>query len=77
MTTVKKLRRNTESKMLGGIAAGFADYFDVDVTLVRAVFILAACIPVSLPIVFAYLLLWIIVPSKKADDKFTSLEAQS
>lgn len=36
----KKLYRNTENGKLGGVAAGLADYFNVDVTLVRLVFVL-------------------------------------
>lgn len=67
MNNTKRLFRNKESKMLGGVAAGLADYFDVDVTLVRVLFVLAVFIPVSFPIVFAYLVLWAVMPVRKND----------
>jgi len=36
----KKLYRSTTDKMLGGIAGGLAEYFDIDSTLIRVLFIL-------------------------------------
>lgn len=54
--------------MLGGVAAGFADYFDLDVTLVRVLFVLAIFIPVSFPVVLAYLVLWIVMPARKTGE---------
>ncbi|MCQ2192097.1 MAG: PspC domain-containing protein [Paludibacteraceae bacterium] len=33
----KELKRS-KNKMIAGIAAGFAEYFDVDVTLMRIIF---------------------------------------
>ncbi len=36
----KKLKRSLSNKMLGGVCAGFAEYFDTDVTLVRILWIL-------------------------------------
>ena len=70
MNNEKKLFRNTDNKMLGGVAAGFADYFDIDVTLVRVLFVLAVFIPVSFPILFAYLVLWAVMPAKKGAGDF-------
>lgn len=34
-----QLRRACHGRMLAGVAAGLADYFDVDVTLVRVAFV--------------------------------------
>lgn len=65
MNNTKKLFRDTENKMLGGVAAGLANYFDIDPTLVRVLFVLAFFIPVSFPIVFAYIVLWAIMPAKR------------
>ena len=48
--------------MLGGVASGLAEYMNWDVTLVRLVFVF--CLFAVQGSVLAYLLAWIIVPSK-------------
>jgi len=35
---VKKLRRSSTNKMLGGVCGGIADYFNIDATIVRLVY---------------------------------------
>ncbi len=40
--TYKKLTRNTDDKMIGGVCSGVADYFGIDVTLVRVLTVVAA-----------------------------------
>ncbi len=77
MNNKNKLFRNTENKMLGGVAAGFADYFDIDVTLVRVIFVLAIFIPISFPIIFAYLALWIVMPARKPHQSLISIDEPS
>ena len=37
----KKLYKSTREKMLGGVAGGLAEYFDVDPTIIRLVFVLS------------------------------------
>ena len=39
--TKKRLHRNTNNKVIGGVCSGLADYFDVDATLVRVGFLVA------------------------------------
>jgi phage shock protein C len=36
----KKLRRSTDEKRIAGVAAGLANFFDVDVVLIRLIFVL-------------------------------------
>ena len=57
-----RLYRNTANKMIGGVAAGLADYFQIDVTIVRVIFVLAFFIPVTFPVIFFYIILWIVMP---------------
>jgi phage shock protein PspC (stress-responsive transcriptional regulator) len=62
METKRTLYRNTDNRILGGVASGFAEYMDWDITLVRLALVFAFfTIPGAL---FAYLLAWIIVPNK-------------
>ena len=62
METKRTLFRDTDNKMLGGVASGLAEYMGWDVTLVRLVFVF--CLFAVQGSVLAYLLAWIIVPSK-------------
>ena len=61
MSDYKKLLRNLNNKMLGGVCSGIADYFNVDPTLVRAIFIVAF-LAGTLGF-WAYVLLWIFIPT--------------
>lgn len=62
METKRTLYRDTDNRMLGGVASGLAEYMNWDVTLVRLVFVF--CLFAVQGSVLAYLLAWIIVPSK-------------
>jgi phage shock protein C len=58
----RKLQRNTLDKKLAGVCSGLAEYFDIDVTLIRVAFIMAVVAGFSG--ILAYIILWIIVPVK-------------
>ena len=58
-----KLFRNINSKVIGGVASGLADYLQIDVTIVRVLFVLGFFIPAPFPIVFFYIILWMIMPA--------------
>ena len=62
METKKTLSRDTDNKMLGGVASGLAEYMNWDVTVVRLIF--AACLLFLQGTFMAYILAWIIVPGK-------------
>ena len=57
-----RLFRNTSNKMIGGVASGLADYFEIDVTIVRVLFVLAEFIPVTFPVILFYIILWMVMP---------------
>ncbi len=58
----KKLYRSNKNKMVGGVAGGLAEYFDIDPTIVRVVFVVALLMH-GIGIL-AYILLWVIVPEQ-------------
>ena len=58
----KKLYRSTKDKMLGGVAAGLAEYFDIDPTLVRVLFVVTLFLGGTG--ILAYIILWIVVPEE-------------
>ena len=59
----KKLRRVKRGKMVAGIAAGFANYFGIDVVLVRLIWVFLF-IPGGLPGLIPYLICWIVIPQE-------------
>lgn len=59
----KKLRRSRKDKMLAGVCAGLADFFGLDITLVR-VFYALATVFTAFAGVLIYAILWIIVPEE-------------
>ncbi|TDB60441.1 PspC domain-containing protein [Arundinibacter roseus] len=58
----RKLVRNMNQRVIGGVAAGLADFFELDVVLVRVLFVLAIFIPVPTHVIFLYIILWAVMP---------------
>ena len=58
----KKIYRSAVDKKIAGVCGGIAEYFDVDSTLIRVIWlILLLCAGTGL---LAYMLCWIIIPPK-------------
>jgi phage shock protein C len=61
----KRLMRSSRDKKIGGVCAGLADYFDLDPTIVRIVWLLAIFFAGTGALV--YLVLWIALPLAPID----------
>jgi phage shock protein C len=60
-----RLRRAGPGRMLAGVAAGVADYFDVDPTIVRIGFVALAFVGgLAVPL---YLAGWLLIPDEESD----------
>ena len=59
----KKLYRNEYHKVLGGVCSGLADYFAMDVTLLRVLFVFCLFFTAG-SILIAYIVLWIVLPKR-------------
>jgi phage shock protein PspC (stress-responsive transcriptional regulator) len=57
---LKQLYRSTNNKIIGGVAAGLAEYLDLDATLVRLIWVLAF-FAAGLGFL-AYIVCWIVLP---------------
>lgn len=70
----KRLYRSTSQRKVAGVAAGLADYFGADPTLLRILFVILAFCGPGIPL---YLLLWMAAPrepeSEYDDDRSISL----
>ena len=62
-TYQKRLYRDEQNKVLGGVCAGIANYLNLDPIIIRILWILLFGISF-----FAYLLLWIAVPSTSVKE---------
>jgi phage shock protein C len=63
-TQYKQLYRSRENRMLGGICGGLGEYFDIDPTLVRVLFIFGAFMGIPGALVLIYLVMLIMVPQE-------------
>jgi len=65
----KVLKRNKQDKVIAGVCSGLAEYFEIDVTLMRLIFILGSIS--AFPFIFlgSYIVLWIITPINKIEVK--------
>ncbi len=64
----KQLYRSNKNKVIGGVAGGLAEYFDVDPTIIRVIFgvsILAWGLSI-----LVYIALWIFVPFNNENEDF-------
>lgn len=51
-------------RMLGGVCAGLAEYFDLDPTLVRIAYIVLSILSAAFPGALVYIILWILIPPR-------------
>ncbi|MCH7723203.1 MAG: PspC domain-containing protein [Bacteroidetes bacterium] len=56
----KRLYRSRMDRMIAGVAGGLANYFDIDPTIVRVLFVITIFIGGGG--ILAYIILWIVVP---------------
>lgn len=58
----KRLARSGSNSMFAGVAGGLAEYFNIDPTVVRLLFVLFAFVSGFFPALFVYLVLWFVLP---------------
>ena len=61
---MKRIYRSVKEKMLAGVCGGWAEYFDIDPTFVRLLFVLLGLLSIG---VIIYLIMWIIIPKQPQD----------
>ncbi len=58
----KRLMRSRTDRKIAGVCAGFAEYFDIDVTVVRVVWLIVALFGGGG--ILAYIIAWIVMPEE-------------
>lgn len=59
----KAIRRPRQGRIIGGVAAGFGQFFGINPIWFRLIFLLAL-LPGGLPGLLIYLICWIIIPGE-------------
>lgn len=62
-TEVKKLYRSRDERMIAGVAGGLGEYFSIDPTIVRLVFVLSVFFGVGAGLLI-YIVLMLVVPEE-------------
>jgi phage shock protein PspC (stress-responsive transcriptional regulator) len=62
----KRMYRDMDNAMLGGLASGLAAYLSIDPVIIRAIFVIFGFMGFGVPV---YIILWIIVPSAKTPSE--------
>ena len=66
---MERLYRSSTQKVIGGVCGGLGEYFNIDPTLVRIVYILVTIATGVLLGLALYIVLWLIVPSEASVGK--------
>ena len=56
--------------MIGGVVSGLANYFGLDISLARVVYVVGSICSAAFPGILVYLLLWIVVPEEEYDGGY-------
>jgi phage shock protein PspC (stress-responsive transcriptional regulator) len=72
----KKLFRDGDDKFLGGVAAGIAHYFDIDMIWIRLAFLFTTLAGFGIG-VLAYIILWILLPEAKTTAEKLQMEGEA
>jgi phage shock protein C len=58
----RKLTRSSRQKMIAGVCGGLAEYFGLDVTVVRIAYVLVSILSAAFPGILAYIVLMFVMP---------------
>ncbi len=66
MSVTKRLYRVKENKVFLGVSTGISEYMDIDVNIIRVLFVLLTLMGVGFPVI-VYFVLAIILPVKEIE----------
>lgn len=65
----RPLRRSRTNRQIAGVVGGLAEYFHVDPTLLRVIYVVASIVSVAFPGILVYALLWLLVPEAERPEQ--------
>jgi phage shock protein C len=60
----RPLRRSKSNRQIAGVVGGLAEYFTVDATLLRVIYVVGSIVSAAFPGLLVYALLWLIIPEE-------------
>ena len=63
MENNKRLYRSVKNRMLGGVCGGMADYFGMDPTVIRLLFLLLSIFTACFPGLLVYIVCLFVIPN--------------
>lgn len=61
----RKLRRSRTNRVLGGVLAGIADYFNLDPVLIRVLYCALSLFTAAFPGILLYIVMLILIPNEE------------
>lgn len=62
------LRRSRERRMVAGVLGGIAEHYDLNVTLLRVLYVIVSIASAAFPGTIVYLILWLLIPARNRDE---------
>ena len=59
---MKRLKRSNKQRIIAGVCGGMAEYFNMDPTMVRLIYVAVSILSVAFPGILVYIILWIVIP---------------
>ncbi len=69
-TRKRRLYRDVNSRTIGGVCSGMSHYFDVDVVLMRIIFVILFFVTVGL---ILYIVCWIVIPPAETEAEILEM----
>lgn len=64
----RKFRRSTDNRMIAGVLGGLAEYFGIDPTILRVLYVIVSIVSAAFPGILVYIILWLIVPEERGSE---------
>lgn len=64
----RPLRRSSQHRMIAGVIGGLAEFFGLDPTVLRVVYVVGSILSAAFPGILVYVLLWIVVPAQQPGE---------
>jgi phage shock protein PspC (stress-responsive transcriptional regulator) len=62
------LRRSRDRRIIAGVLGGIAERFDLNVTLLRVLYVIVSIASAAFPGILVYLILWLLIPVRRPGD---------
>ncbi len=61
---IKRLYRSRSNRMIAGVCGGIAEYFNIDTSLVRIIYVIISVFSAAFPGILIYIAAWLIIPEE-------------